>query len=128
MKFSANIIWLPVYLFAKISCLRGVENAAASTLRCRAPYESKQAPRQKSFLNYVAADEFAENLGNRDAAVGVLILLNDCGKNTACCKSRAVQGMNKFDLSVGAAHSHHATACLIVARIGNRAYLFIAVH
>ena len=33
MKFGANIIWLPVYLFAKSSCLRGVENAAASTLR-----------------------------------------------------------------------------------------------
>ena len=29
-RFSANIIWLLVYLFAKSFCLRGVVNAAAS--------------------------------------------------------------------------------------------------
>ena len=35
MKFSTNIISATVYLFVRSSCLRGVENAAASTLRCQ---------------------------------------------------------------------------------------------
>ena len=56
----------------------------------------------------VAAKVLAENLGNGNAAVGVLVLLNQCRQDTGGCKAGAVECVQVLDVAVGAAYAAYS--------------------
>ena len=66
----------------------------------------------------VRSDVLAEHFGNGYAAVRILILLNESGENTACCKSGAVESVTILDsAAVITLEAYRAAACLIVTRV-----------
>ena len=88
----------------------------------------KTSPCSILLFDNVYTEIFAENVGNVNATVSVLVLLNHGGENTAGGKSASVESVNVLDSAVLSSDTHHAAARLIVTRVGNRADFLVAVH
>ena len=78
---------------------------------------------------FLPAHKRTKNLGDLNAAVGLLILFDKCGEYSRGRKSAAVKRMNEFGLAgLGIAVSRIVSSCLVVVRVGNRTYLFVDAH
>ena len=69
-------------------------------------------------LDYLlSTHERNKNVRNPDAAVGILILLDDGRKHTACRQSGSVESVNKMQPSLGVTTADIAPAGLKVPRV-----------
>ena len=110
--------------FFRRACLYCVRVELLSQL-----YLARNPHLRYGFKNFFSPQIGAQDFGDGDAAIPILMLFHDCGDDAAGCQARGVEGVYEFVFAGFCAFESDAAASgLIVAGIGCGADFFVFVH